>query len=303
MKMSSQSLISIIVSDMETHPSLPRLLQSVARQSTGLDRTEIFIAGNGSHPSSSTSIWSAITGIDNIHLIHLDKGTLPSQARNQAAAEANGEFIIFLRPDYRLDPKYIITALSVFTDKPETDVMYTDYIRLAPKKSSVRPGMLQLPDFDDALLQTQNILGPAVMLRREAWERTQGFRANTMYRDWDLWIQAALTGSEFYHVNYPLASCEHGKVTFKERAEDGRYKAMIVINNQAYFHMHTVRWALAYLRGDGWTQAFNFMTIPGPMEVARMMHDFQMKQMGSDHLAKEAIRQFEASPVTMDAIR
>lgn len=295
--------VSIIVSDLETHQSLPRMLQSVANQSTGLDQAEIVVAGSGAHPPSSQSIWAAITGTQNIRLVTLPDDATPAQARNTAINTAEGEYLLFLRPDYRLDPKYMTTADSVFSDNPDADIMYADYIRMAPKKSPERPGMIQLPDFDESLLQSQNILGPAVMMRRQAFDRTQGFRDNTQYRDWDLWIQAAVTGSGFYHVNYPLASCEHAKVSFRERAEDGRYKAMLVINNQTYFHMHTIRWALSYLRGEAWAQAFNFMTIPTPMEVSRMLHEHTMKQMGTDALAREAIRQFDTEPLAVEATR
>jgi len=301
--MHDKSFVSIIVSDLEAHPSLPRLLQSVARQSTGLDHTEVIVVGNGAHSPSSESLWSAITGIDNVSLQTVDVDTSPALARNLAVKKAKGDFLLFLRPDYRLDPKYLTTAFSVFSDYPEADVMYTDYIRLAAKQSSSRPGMVQLPSFDESLLQTRNILGPAVMMRLEAFNRTEGFRDNTVYRDWDMWIQTANTGSAFYHVDYPLASCEHSKVSFRERAEDGRCKAMIVINNQSYFHMHTVRWALSYLRGEAWAQAYSFMTIPSAMEVTHMMHEFNMKQMGTDVLAQEAIRQFETSPLTIEATR
>jgi hypothetical protein len=131
------------------------------------------------------------------------------------------------------------------------------------------------------------------MIRRELFQRTDGFRDNTFYRDWDLWVQAAYAGGIFHHVAYPLSSCEHHKVSFKERAEDGRCKAIIVINNQGFFHEHTVRWALSYLRGDGWAEAYGFMTIPGPMDVTRMLHDHAMRVMGTDALAEEAIRQFD----------
>lgn len=293
--------VSIIVSDLETHQSLPRLLQSVAQQSTGLERTEIVIAGSGAHPPSAKSIWSAITGIEAIKLVNISDSGTPAQAKNLAIESSEGNYLVLLRPDYRLDPKYMTTAFTVFDENPEVDVMYSDYIRMAPKKSAIRPGMIQLPDFNEELLQTQNILGPAAMIRREAFERMDGFRDNTQYRDWDLWIQAALSGSNFYHVNYPLASCEHAKVSFRERAEDGRYKAMLVINNQAFFHMHTVRWALSYLRGDEWAQAFSFMTIPTPMEVSRMMHEHTMKRMGGEALAREAIRQFETEPFIMES--
>ncbi|MBI9079113.1 MAG: glycosyltransferase [Pseudodesulfovibrio sp.] len=292
--MHSRGLISIIVSDLETHPGLPRLLQSISRQSNGQDRLEIIVAGNGSHHSSAPLLWKAITDIDNIRLENMQDSTNPAMARNAAAKLAKGDLLLFLRPDYRLDPKYMTTALSVFSDHPETDIMYTDYICLAHKKSSTpHPNMVQLPDFRDDLLQIQNFLGPAVLLTRNAWESTCGFRDNTIYRDWDLWIQAALAGNRFYHVNYPLASCEHTKTSFRERAEDGRCKAMIVINNQSFFHMHTVRWALSYLRGDAWATAYSFMTIPGPMDVTRMMHDSITKQMGTNIMADKAIRQFD----------
>lgn len=302
--MQTKNFVSIIVSDMETHPSLPRLLQTVARQSTGLDRTEIVVVGSGGHSPSSESIWSAITGIDNIRLMEVNNDVTPGLARNQAAESTGGDLLLFLRPDYRLDPKYMTTCFSVFGDYEDADVMYSDYIRLAPRNNkSIRPGMVQLPEFDEALLQTRNILGPAVAIRRSAFERTEGFRDNTVYRDWDFWVQAANTGSGFFHVDYPLASCEHAKISFKERAEDGRCKAMIVIKNQSYFHVHTVRWALAYLRGEGWAQAFNFMIIPSAMDVSKMVHEFNMKKMGTDVLAKEAIRQFETSPHTVEASR
>ncbi|QGY40961.1 glycosyltransferase [Pseudodesulfovibrio cashew] len=296
--------VSIIVSDLEANPSLPRLLQSVARQSTGLERTEVIVAGGDVHSASSESLWSAITGMDNVTLLRVDADATPASARNRAVEESHGSLLAFLRPDYRLDPKYLTTAISVFEDRAEADVMYADYIRLAPKHDkSIRPGMVQLPDFDDGLLHSRNILGPAVMMRRETFDATVGFRDNTVYRDWDLWIQAAGAGAGFLHVDYPLSSCEHAKVSFRERAEDGRCKAMIVINNQSCFHIHTVKWALAYLRGDSWAHAYSFMVIPTAMEVTRMMHEYHMQQMGTDVLTRKAIRQFDLEPHTIQASR
>lgn len=301
--MSPSNRVSIIVSDLETHPGLPRLLQSVSRQSAGLSDAEIIVAGNGAHSPSDLSAWKAISGLDDIRIEDCGPSATLSTARNRCAEIATGDWFLFLRPDYRLDPKYMTTAISVFEDHPETDIMYADYIRLAPKGGDGRPGMVQLPSFRPGLLQARGFLGPAVLMTRQAFESTDGFREDTAYRDWDLWIQAALAGNEFYHVSYPLASCEHRKVSFRERAEDGRYKAMIVIRNQGFFHMHTVRWALGYLRGEKWAEAFGFMTIPGPMDVSRMMHDHAMRTMGTDVLAEEAIRQFESSPDSICANR
>ncbi|WP_419788147.1 glycosyltransferase [Pseudodesulfovibrio sp.] len=300
--MTYTSHVSIIVSDLEAHPSMPRLMQSIARQSTGLECVEIVVAGHEPHPESTLSAWRAITDSDDITLLTLDREATPSRARNAAVAATTGDLLLFLRPDYRIDPKYLITALPLFENNPDVDILYPDYIRLAPKRaSSGQSGLVQLPDFDEHLLQAQNFIGPAVMVRREAWDDTVGFRDNTVYRDWDMWVQLAATGHGFFHVNYPLASCEHAKITFRERAEDGRRKAMLVINNQSFFHMHTVRWALSYLRGNAWAQAGRFMTIPSPIEVTRMIQEHAMHTMGTDVLTREAIRQFENSPQSIEA--
>lgn len=288
--------VSILVSDLEAHESLPRLLQSISRQSTGLSRIEVIVAGTGAHPPNALSHWQAITGLDSIRLEVLEGATQVS-ARNHMASVAIGDLLVFLRPDDRLDPKYLTTAFSVFEDHPDTGIVFADYIRLTPKKAHSRPGIIQLPPYRDELLQARGFLGPAVMLTRTAWDTTEGFRENTFYFNWDLWLQAALAGNAFYHVSYPLASCQQRKVSFRERAEDGRCKAMLVINNQSFFHMHTVRWALAYLRGDAWAEAFGFMTIPGPMDVTRMFHDHAMRTMGADVMAREAIRQFDKAVI------
>jgi len=292
--MGAQTHISIIVSDQESHPSLPRMLQSVGRQSTGLGAVEILVIGTGSHAPTALEAWTAIAGTKAIRLMTTAPDTPKGEALNHAVEDSSGRLLLFMRPDYRLDAKFLTTALSVLSEFPDAEVMYADYIRMARDKGQgMGSGLVRLPDFDDRLLQTVNFLGPAVLLRRRAWERIHGFRDNTTYRFWDLWVQAASAGCSFFHVNYPLASCETAKIPFRERAEDGRRKAMLVINNQAYFHMHTVRWALAYLRGDGWAQAFSFMTIPDSIEVTRMMHEHTMRSMGTDTLVRKAIRQFD----------
>ena len=301
--MQSSIHVSIIISDLEAHDSLTRLLLSLSHQSTWRDSMEIIVTGNGNHSPSDVSLWRSITDINDIYLDESPSSASTSTVRNAAAAKAKGAKLLFLRPEFRLDPKFMTTARSVFEEHPETGVMYSDYISLAPPKDKgTPPGLVQLPDFREELLQTNGFLGPGVIFTREAWESTQGFREHTLYRDWDLWIQAAMAGNVFHHVNYPLASCEHRKVSFRERAEDGRGKSMLVINNQGFFPAHTVRWALSYLRGNEWAEQYNFMTIPGPLDVSRMMHDHATKSMGVDAMTQKAIRQFDLTATKSKAL-
>ncbi|WP_250645463.1 glycosyltransferase family 2 protein [Salidesulfovibrio onnuriiensis] len=246
-------------------------------------------------PVRDISLWDEILHDTSIRVHPLPAGTNAGDARNSAIEHSLGSYLLCLRPDYRLDPKYLSSVLAKLNEPAGQDIAYGDYIRLPNRENrAIKSGYVPLPDFNHDLLRTSNILGPAVLFRREVWEESDGFRDNTVYTEWDFWVQAALRGREFVHVSYPLASCDNRPTTFRERAEDARGKAMIVINNQAYFHMHTVRWAMAYLRGDAWASSWAFMRLPGPMDVSRMMFEHNVQRMGASHIIDKAIREFPA---------
>lgn len=285
--------VSIIIQLTEHDARLPRLLHSLAQQKKQVDRAEILIAAPEDLPVRDIVLWNDILHDGSIRITPLPPGTAPGESANKTIRSSTGSYLLCLRPDYRVDPNFFSTVLQTMADNPDIDVAYPDYIRLPYKGNrSVKNGYTPLPDFSHDLLRTGNFLGPAVMFRREVWDASDGFRDNTTYSQWDFWVQAALRGFGFEHIPYPLASCDHRPVTFRERAEDARNKAMIVVNNQAYFHLHTVRWALAHLRGDAWAASWDFMHLPGPVDVSKMMFEHNVRRMRGGAMTQKAVKTF-----------
>lgn len=283
--------VSIIINLTERDARLPRLLQSILRQEEQVGHVEILIAAPESLPVNDLTVWDTILEHGSVRIAPLPSDMTAGEAKNRTISLATGSHILCLRPDYRLDPQYFSTILPRLEASPEISIVYADYIRLPQKYSqnTVKSGYVPLPDFSHELLRTGNILGPAVLFKNEVWQESEGFRDNTVYSEWDFWIQAALRGYEFSHVSYPLSSCEHRATSFRERAEDAGGKALVVINNQGYFHMHTVRWALAFLRGDAWASSWAFMRLPGPMDVTKMMFEHNIQRMGGTRLTNRAL--------------
>lgn len=284
---------SIVISITEQDDRLSRLLQSILQQDQHTASSEVLIIAPQDMTVNDLEFWDSILSESRMHVFTPSADESSIEVKNSVISQCRGELIACLRPDYRLSPNYFARMDGCFSKLPHTEVLYPDYVRLSPVKGDKTiNGYAPLPEFSDELLRVGNPVGPGACFRKSMWEECDGLRANTVYCEWDLWVQAALREMDFMHLSESLCSCDTRKTTFRERAEDGRGKAMIVINNQAFFHMHTVRWALAYLRGDAWAESWAFMRIPTPMEVVHMMHDHNIQKMGGAQLGANALEQF-----------
>lgn len=293
--MNRNTLLSVIFAMTENTAGPPRLLASLARQSEGRSRTEVVAVSPTAFPRFTSSLWQEISGSRNVTLVETERTASVTEQLNLGGMQASSQYLLFLAPETRLDPKFLTSILTVFDENPKTDAVYSDYIRLVRDASSAESGFVQLPGFSVSALQSRNILGPAVCYRRTVWDQDIRFRANTTYHEWDYHVQATLTGASFFHIPYPLVTAEQGKPSFKARAEDGRSKALLVINNQSFFHPHTVRWALCHLRGETWATQHALGVIPGPLDVTRQFNDHILHRIGAHRTTQNAIRQFESS--------
>ena len=288
--------ISLIVSHEDFGADITGLLRSIARQTEGIDSLEVVVVGVTPTHELESSVWTDMAGGVRVLPIPLDEPSDIPAALNQGVEHATGDILVFPQATTRLDPHFLRTLHDVFSEN--TDVCYTDFIRISENVEAA--GVVRLPLFDDRLLQVADFLGPCLALRRAAWERQPGFKGNTLYHHWDLRVRLAAARNIFRRVDFPLVTVDHHRTSFRERAEDGRAKAMVVINNQGYFHQHTVRWALSYLRGESWAEAGPIGVIASPMDVIRLTHDDATRRMGATALAEQAVRQFERYAVSND---
>ena len=134
-------------------------------------------------------------GAEQVIVHHSELATI-GPARNAAALEAEGEWLIFLDADDELEPGYV-EAMREIADRRR------DLVLLQPAVRYVRPGRpkpqpLLIPDRN---LRKDNYLVIGTMLRRSQFERVGGFSDyHHGFEDWSLWVKCWLEGAKVVGV-------------------------------------------------------------------------------------------------------
>ena len=283
--MRGQPLISIVILNRNSVRSLPRLLLSLRRQTIGLSATEIVFTDTGSTDGSPqlAGEWKNRLGCKKF--IFADTDTRDASPMARGMDQARGEFLFPIHACDHLDPLYLEKCLDVLAGPPFADVAYTGRIRTEGKTSRIVPPT----PFDMELLKFRNIIGPAAIMRREAWEEAGQHVSKAVYATWEYWIRVCMEGFAF--VNVPDHLYFEGPSRSRRTPapkEDARAKARIVIKNQHFYHRETVRWALGLLRGEPWAKEFAPGVIPEGEDVRAMLSDFILSSMDLKRNRKDA---------------
>lgn len=282
-------LVSIVVSNYEYGHYLPALFRSLASQTLGLMQVELIIADDGSTDGSveTARALGAALGLARFKVISLKHRGKPGPVRNAGLSVAQGRYLLCLDPDDAIEPGFLSRTVAALDNCPEAALAYTDYYESTESGERV----VSLPDFDSELLRTQNTLTLATLMRREVFERSRGFSAETAYEDWDFWIQAAGNGFSGMRVPLPLFRYNHhgSNFSWKARLVDGRAKARIVIDNKYFFESEVVGWARALLRSEAWAVPFRRGLIPRGADVSAL------REMASRVLDRESSRRKAAN--------
>ncbi len=250
---------------------LPRLHAALAAQTLPPGEWEAVLADDGSTDGSAEAARDLLPrlGCAAWRVVELAHGGSPGRTRNAGIAASRGEYVVCLDPDDEPLPAFLASLLALL--EAGADVACCDYFEVEPDGSARRIG---LPWYDPELLRTQNILAPTAMFRRSCFTRTRGWRENTAYEDWDLWVQMALAGAAFSRLPEPLFRHHWHDANFSHRAQarDGAAKAHLVRNNRRFFPKETGLWADALLRGEPWALPFGRGLIPRKVDVLAMFH-------------------------------
>ena len=266
-------ILSVVIPNHNYGHFLPRLVHCLKAQSLGLSDTEIIFVDDGSTDNSLALAehWRGLLACPRFEIMRQRRVGRPGAVRNIGFEVARGDFLFALDPDDLLRPLFLESCLNVLQNRWNVDLVYTDYLESA--NGATR--LIRLPNFDEDLLRTQNIVLPAVM-RRHVWEQSAGFRVNTAYEDWDFWVQASLGGFSFVRLQTPLYIYErHGLGYSMEAArQDGLSKAMIVRNNPEFFDPLVRRWARGLVQSEPWALPFQTGLIPRPEDVTQFLEIF-----------------------------
>ena len=110
-----------------------------------------------------------------------------SAARNRAAAESDGEFLLPLDADDTLEPTYIERCVAEFARCPELDVVYSQW-RFFGATTTTRD---LRPYRDYATQLTENRIFVSAMFRRDRFMAIGGYDEEMRqgFEDWEFWIR------------------------------------------------------------------------------------------------------------------
>jgi len=251
--------ISIIIPNHNYGRFLSGCLQSILAQSVNPKRVEVIFVDDASSDGSLELARELLPSMPfaGHRILSLPRQGRPGPVRNAGLAQAKGNALLTLDPDDELLPDFLTRCLEALDHG--ADVAYTDYMQgEGGEWREVRLG-----GYHKFLLANQNILSPA-LFRRVLWDRGARYRADTLYEDWDFWIQLALKRARFAHVAQPLYlyRMHEGSFSTMARQDDALSKARLVLENAGFFPSWTQAWARDVLRRDPCTDPMPRGIIP-----------------------------------------
>lgn len=145
-------LVSVILPAYNVANYLDDCLESVISQT--YINTEIIIVDDGSTDDTAGKADDWLSKDDRIRVVHQKNGGL-SAARNTGLRHAQGEFILFVDPDDRIDESLIFKCMTLLNDD-SVSLVHFGY-RLIDEN-----GLLREKNFPDTLANTDELL-PAIL--------------------------------------------------------------------------------------------------------------------------------------------
>lgn len=175
-------LVSLLIVAHRCEPYIDETLQSLTEQT--YPHWEALVVDGGSPDNVADKVlrWQAIDS--RIHFFHTpDYGV--NAARNHAARNSHGEYLMVLDGDDRLAPEYLKTCISAF-DNPTVKASLCQWQFFG---SNIPQSYLRYTGYEDLLMM--NSIHVTTMVRRDDYFRIGGFDENRslLLDDWDFWIR------------------------------------------------------------------------------------------------------------------
>ena len=153
-----ETLISVIIPCYNQGEFLSATLESLITQT--YINWECFIVNDGSKDNTEEVSKWWVSKDRRIHYIYKENGG-PSTARNTGILLAKGDYILPLDADDTISPEYLAKAMQIFSEKPETELVYCKADFFGDKK-----GEWLLPEYSYKQLLIGNMIFCSCIYRR-----------------------------------------------------------------------------------------------------------------------------------------
>lgn len=173
---------SIIVPCFNQGTFLSECIQSVLSQK--IQNWECIIVDDGSTDNTNEITGEFITKDSRIKYLYKINGGL-SSARNAGIKIAFGQYILPLDADDKISEGYLSSALKIFSQLPETKLVYGNAYRFGEEDCFWDMGKYS---FSKLLLENQIFC--SAIFRKSDWEKCGGYDENIKigWEDWEFWI-------------------------------------------------------------------------------------------------------------------
>lgn len=223
------SLVSIIVPCYNQEEFINDALQSVYDQT--YQHWECIVMDDGSTDNSKELILSWVEKDARFSYHYKENGGIV-ETRNTAIKRANGEFILPLDGDDKIAPRYLEEAMKVFSDAPETKLVYCN-VQLFGKINRLDNSSVY--SFEKMLYENQ--VHSAGIFRKIDFDKTKGYNENMFdgLEDWNFWLEFLnpedkVVKLEGYYVHYRIKDVSRSTMIDKEKNE--RQILQMFKNNQ-----------------------------------------------------------------------
>jgi hypothetical protein len=267
--MNTTTRIRVLIHCNGAGAGLFRTLVSLACQTIGPQRLNVILASTApaEHTTTEARLLHSALGFGSLTVLDAT-GMHPAKALNVAALEGREEWLALTPEGTRLSPRFLASCLQAGQD-PKTHAVYPAHTAGTPDNTP----LTRMRPFNPEQLTRRNPVGPAVLVRRAAWETAGGLRPEVPLALWDLWLRLALTGGNITRLPELLAHCR--PLHRLTSGQDGHAKALLVVSTPGAFEPDVCRWALALLRGEPWAKPFDAGVIPGPREVRDLFSGYE----------------------------
>ena len=183
--------VSVILATNRASPFLAEALASVSHQS--YQPIELIVVDDGSVDTKSLD--DAVAGIPMVRVMRQDAAGV-AIARNNGAATATGDLLVFLDDDDRWHRDRLERQVEAFAANPSAVVGYCGMQSIDRAGNVIAPAdQIAVASVADIARRVTGIILPNMMIRRGAFETVRGFDGNLrLAEDLDLVLKLAQVG-------------------------------------------------------------------------------------------------------------
>lgn len=163
--------------------------------------TEIVCVNDGSTDNSGEIIKKFAEKYKNIVFFDETENKGLVFARNLAIEAAQGEYILPLDADDKIDATYVEKAIKILEENPKVGIVYCR-AKLFGSKNKI----WKLPDFSKEEILYANSIFCSAMFRKSDFQKAGGYKTcmSLGCEDWDLWLTFIEMGFEAYRIDETL---------------------------------------------------------------------------------------------------